>query len=298
MIPKIFFIAVNLICIAVSAHLIVSHVADPLGEDMVLTSTASVQEQNRADGEPDPAVKPISAYQAVFDRHLFSTPESTATSKDTAVNVDTLEKTRLALKLWGTVSGRATGNYAVIEDLKTKEQNLYKAGDVIQTATVKDILRGKVVLTQDGKDEMLQMQEMDARPGQTPAQAARSPVMPPLPNAQTAAGTVPRALRIPIRRNFVEAVLGDPAALATQAKVEPHLENGTAVGIRVSDITPNSIFRRLGLRNGDLIIGMDDTPVNTTNDVNRLIDGLKSAETVSLQIKRRDQEHRIEYSIK
>ena len=87
---------------------------------------------------------PLSRYRAITRRNLFNTsPDMEAPAQ--ALNVDDLRKTDLNLKLWGTVTGQDRRAYAVIEDTKTRQQDLYRIGDSVQNATVKLILRQKVV---------------------------------------------------------------------------------------------------------------------------------------------------------
>ncbi|MCK5206355.1 MAG: hypothetical protein KAR15_20875, partial [Desulfobacterales bacterium] len=86
---------------------------------------------------------PLSRYRAITKRNLFNTnPDIEAPAR--AIDVDNLKKTDLNLKLWGTVTGHDRKAYAVIEDTKTRKQQLYHLGDNIQDATVKLILRQKV----------------------------------------------------------------------------------------------------------------------------------------------------------
>lgn len=284
MIPKALFIAINLICITISTYAIVDGVYDRVVTGVALPPAAMYQAKQGMKMEIP--TKPISAYQIVMDRNLFSTRVDPVVSTQT-VDVNALEETRLELKLWGTVSGGPSVNYAVIEDLKTREQNLYQVGDAIQNAAVKDVLREKVVLTINGKDEILQMQDLDTGRGQTSTQTVAPSESP-----------THRALRIPIRRSYIESSLNDIGTLMSQAQIQPHMENGVSTGLGLSSIKPNSVFRRLGLRNGDVITGVDGNPLRAVDDAVRLLDNLKSAPTVSLQIKRRGQDQNIEYSIR
>ena len=98
-------------------------------------------------------VHPISYYNTIIKRNLFNTKKET--DKIEPVNIETLKQTDLKLKLWGTVTGDSGKTYAVIEEQKERKQNLYEVGDTIQNATVKIILREKVVLNVSGKDEIL-----------------------------------------------------------------------------------------------------------------------------------------------
>jgi general secretion pathway protein C len=232
----------------------------------------------------------LSAYNAVLERNLFNTRASTAKAPEKS-DVESLEETKLNLKLWGTVSGTDDGIYAVIEDVKAREQNLYRTGETVQTATVKEIYREKVVLTVNGKDEILQMQELisgtgASRSGRTVARAAASGT------------TRPRAQRISLRRSYIEQSMTDVASLMTQMQVKPHMEDGAPAGLALASIKPNSIFRRMGLRNGDIITGVDGNELSSVDDALKLVEDLKSASSLSLQLKRRGREKNIEYSIR
>jgi general secretion pathway protein C len=289
MIPKAIFIIVNLVCIAVSAYVGVAGFYGIVSTRLEQKPLSAQRDVYRV-GDTGTTRQPLSAYQAVLDRNLFNT-RSTATATGAKVDVESLEETKLNLKLWGTVSGTEDGDYAVIEDVKAREQNLYRTGDAIQTATVKEIFREKVVLTVNGKDEVLQMQELVSgkavsRPGGLPTRAAAS-----------SSGAV-RAQRISLRRSYIEQSMTDMASLMTQVQIRPHMENGMPAGLSLSSIKPNSIFRRMGLRNGDVITGVDGSEISSVDDALKLVDNLKSSSQLSVQLKRRGREKSIEYSIR
>jgi general secretion pathway protein C len=289
MIPKAIFTAINLLCITIAAYVVVDGVYGAMTARLAHEPVSVRQDVHRI-GTTQTARRPLSDYQAVLTRNLFDTRSTSAPSSQ-KVDVDSLEETKLNLKLWGTVSGSSSGDYAVIEDVKAREQNLYRTGDAIQTATVKEIYREKVVLTVDGKDEVLQMQELETgraafRPGST---AGRAP-------AQTT-GAV-RAQRISLRRSYIEQSMTDVASLMTQVQIQPHMEDGVPAGLALSSIKPNSIFRRMGLRNGDIITGVDGNEISSVDDALRLVDSLKSSASLSVQLKRRGREKNIEYRIR
>jgi general secretion pathway protein C len=289
MIPKAIFTFVNLLCITVSAYVVVDGFYGTLSAGLA-QSPISTQQNVYQVGDAGTNSRPLTAYKAILERNLFNT-RSDSEPQPGKVDVESLEETKLNLKLWGTVSGSNDGDYAVIEDVKAREQNLYRAGDAIQTATVKEIHREKVVLTVNGKDEVLQMQELVSgkavsRPGGLPARAA------------TPSSGAVRAQRISLRRSYIEQSMTDVASLMTQVQIQPHMENGVPAGLALSSIKPNSIFRRMGLRNGDIIAGVDGTEITTVDDALKLVDSLKSASTLSVQLKRRGREKNIEYNIR
>jgi general secretion pathway protein C len=290
MIPKAIFTFVNLLCITVCAYLVVDGFYGSISARLAQHPLAARRQAYPA-GDTAATQRPLSTYQAVLDRNLFGT-RSGSDPTPQKVDVESLEETKLNLKLWGTVSDTGDGDYAVIEDVKRREQNLYRTGDAIQTATVKEIYREKVVLTVSGKDEVLQMQELTSgkavfRPGGQPVRRTGA----------SATGGI-RAQRISLRRSYIEKSMTDVASLMTQVQIQPHMENGVPAGLALSSIKPNSIFRRMGLRNGDIISGVDGNEITSVDDALRLVDGLKSASSLSLQLKRRGREKHIEYSIR
>ncbi|MFW5640437.1 MAG: PDZ domain-containing protein, partial [Thermodesulfobacteriota bacterium] len=74
--------------------------------------------------------------------------------------------------------------------------------------------------------------------------------------------------------------------------------NGKPDGLTLTRIRRNSIFRRLGLRNGDIITGVDGEPIESVDDALKFYNNLKSASDVSLEIKRRGRGQKMEYSIR
>ncbi len=292
MIPKAIFTAANLLLITIAAFFAVDGFYETVATDLKRPPQADSRRAFRV-GDTQAAIRPLSAYQAVLDRNLFNTRTQNDT-QTAPVDVESLEETKLNLKLWGTVTGNPEGDYAVIEDVKSREQNLYRVGDAIQTATVKEIFREKVILAVNGKNEVLQMEEMESgkgavRPGGLPARRVPAAVAP--------TGGI-RTQRISLRRSYIEQSMTDVGSLMNQVQIQPHMENGVPAGLSLSSIKPNSIFRRMGLRNGDVITGVDGSEISTVDDALKMVDSLKSASTLTVQLKRRGRERNIQYRIR
>jgi ankyrin repeat protein len=64
----------------------------------------------------------------------------------------------LNLRLWGTITGNNINTYAIIEDMTSRKQKLYKKGDGIQNATVETIYREKVVIKIGETFEVLEIE--------------------------------------------------------------------------------------------------------------------------------------------
>ena len=232
----------------------------------------------------------VSDYQAIVDRNLFNSGKKPlAEPGKGAIDVDKLKQTGLKLKLWGTAIGPGGHLYAVIEDPKTREQVSYRAGDVVQKATVKMVLRQKVVLNVDGRDEVLIQEEPGivraAAPGPA-AEAAPAPRLAAEPSEQVA-----------LTGEQIEKAMEDVGDLLTQATFRPHIEDGRPAGISITGIKPNAIFRKLRLRNGDVITGVNNQSIASVEDAMKVFGTLSADGPIQVQVKRRGREETLEYKI-
>lgn len=250
--------------------------------------------------EPEPAKyaqAPLSEYQAIARRNIFnSSTETVATEPKTeTVDIEKLKETDLKLKLWGTVTGQDKRAYAVIEDTKAREQNLYRAGDSIQNAIVKLILREKVVLRVADRDEILAMEEIRAskgfRSGSRRSERTSSRNQP----QKLPVSSYPRKIRL--KSSQIEKAMENLGEIMQQANLRPHIVDGQAAGISITGIKPNAIFRRMRLRNGDVITGVNGDSIESVEDAIKVVEQLSSGSDIQLQIKRRGREQTLDYSI-
>jgi len=231
--------------------------------------------------------------QAIVDRNLFNSGKQAladaAKSEPAALDVDKLKQTGLKLKLWGTVTGPDGQAFAVIEDQKSREQQLLRPGDPVQNALVKLVLRHRVVLTVNGRDEVLVMEEpgvtRTSAPGAGVAEAAPLP-RPGEPTPQIA-----------VQEEQIAQAIENIGDILNQATFRPHIEDGRPAGISITGIKPNAIFRRLRLRNGDVITGVNGQTVASVEDAMSVFGGLSLDGPIQVNIKRRGREETLEYKI-
>ena len=225
--------------------------------------------------------RPYAHYTPIMKRDLFKTGKVVVPQEDT-IDVEALKLTELNLKLWGTVTNEGGSSaFAVIEEVKTRKQSLYRAGDSIQNATVKAILREKVILSVNGKDEILEMAV--AYSEKTPARQTKT--------------RTPAQKNITLQRSFVNDAFQNIGNLLGQVRIRPHFEKGKPSGLRMTGIRPNSIFSKMGLRSGDVLTGVEGEKIQSVNDVIGLYEKMKSSQKVNLEVKRRNRLQTITYNI-
>ena len=118
--------------------------------------------------------KPID-FSVIVKRNLFAADKIASKDDKQTDPLSNLQKSSLDVVLMGTVSGREEEERAIIYDKKEKKQDLYQVGDYIQQAIIKQIMRGKVILNFNGRDEMLDISE--ARNVKVPRVAKAAPVV-------------------------------------------------------------------------------------------------------------------------
>jgi len=141
-------------------------------------------------------------YRIILKRNLFGTslkndkPEAIAPAPQPIANAS-----ELGIVLMGTISGSGNNNRAIILNKQTRDQELFSTGEVVEGALIKDIQRGKLFLSINGKDEVLNMTEAATmRPAYQapPASTANRSTMRIAPGAGI--NTVPTPRRRVIRR--------------------------------------------------------------------------------------------------
>ncbi|MBN1849648.1 MAG: PDZ domain-containing protein [Deltaproteobacteria bacterium] len=228
-------------------------------------------------------------YQPILDRNLFGSTDETEKEISTS-QIEDLEPTKLNVSLLGTVTGDDKNAYAVIEETGKRKQGLFKIGDSIQDAVLKMILRGKVILSLGGRDEVLEMKE----PSNSTSRLTRMVNRPSrLPTPQSVEeedeGT------ITIERSDVEESLADINKLLSQARIRPHFQDGQSDGLTITGIQADSLFRKMGLRNGDIIYGINGDPIESPDDVLDVYNSMTSGSSIAIQIRRRGQETTLNY---
>lgn len=142
--------------------------------DPVIKAEPRAEEQS-AQQVQQPRQRPKAAapvdYGVITRRNLFGPPPQAGSSPVVETPPEAIEATSLEVVLMGTIGG-GDDSRAIILNKQDRKQEIYSVGDSVQGALIKEILRGKVILNLDGRDEMLDMSEA----AQYGATAPRRPV--------------------------------------------------------------------------------------------------------------------------
>ncbi len=294
MLIKRLFLLIDLLLIALAVYLGVKGAYSLLTSRLDILPPATMAPDS-VSAEKKAQVLPFSSFRSIAQRNLFHTTAGSEKASSEIV-LDNLKETELKLRLWCTVAGEPEVSFAIIEDQKTRRQNVYTINDTVQNATLKMILSDKVVLSVSGKDEIL---ELEKRSATSTASTARLSTT--VASASTSAGTVTSSVastrRISLSRAQVDGAMENLTELMGQIAIQPHSEDGVE-GLALSNIQANSIFRRMGLRNGDVLTAVDGQALTSVDQAYKLYEDLRSSDTASLEINRKGRSTIYQYQIR
>jgi len=234
---------------------------------------------------PVQRVKPIANYRYIAQRDLFGTQTNKKKPplKDNPPPIENIEPTDLDVRLWGTVTGNKSKSYAIIESKipgsRARKQKLLQIGDKVLTASIEEIYRNKVILNVEGEQQVLSLEKY---------QHHRSRRM----TARRASTKKPRRYNKTIKHKEIENAFENITSIMKQARISPHVK-----GMRISRIRRNSLFQKLGLRNGDVIVGVNGQEIGSVDDALSLYRGLQSGSRVSIDLERRRRPVTITYTV-
>jgi general secretion pathway protein C len=194
----------------------------------------------------------------------------------------------LQVSLVGTVTGPPA--YAIIENMSTKEQALYRIGDLLRPDEVRlDQIRrnGVVVRRQGGGMELLEV-------AYVPEERQKS-VPPPMPERSHRG-----AMETPflVDRREVDAAMENLPKLLTQARLIPHFSGDKPDGFRMISIVPNSLYTKIGLQNGDILHRVNNIEVKDPQNVMQIFEQLKGEATITVDLVRGGQKQTLTYEIR
>jgi len=124
----------------------------------------------------------------IIRRNLFGAlTEPADIQQEQVIDIGNLEASKLQVVLLGTVMGGADASRAIILTKDGYTQEIYQEGDYIQGALIRKITRRNVILSHNGRDEYLDMNESHKYAPKVAAKPA--PVSPAVMQAKAARKT-------------------------------------------------------------------------------------------------------------
>jgi general secretion pathway protein C len=101
-----------------------------------------------------------------------------------------------------------------------------------------------------------------------------------------------------IDRGLVDKVLANPMSVARGARIVPSVKNGKANGFKLYAIRPNSVYAKIGLRNGDTLHSINGFELSSPDKALEVYTKVKEASNLSVSVTRRGKPLNLDYSIR
>ncbi|MGB9599189.1 MAG: type II secretion system protein GspC, partial [Myxococcota bacterium] len=96
----------------------------------------------------------------------------------------------------------------------------------------------------------------------------------------------------------LERTLTNLNDVAMQARIVPNFEGGKANGFKIFNIKANSIYEKIGLKNGDVIQKINGFEINSPDKAFEVYQKLKDAKAINVEINRGGSNMTLDYTIR
>ena len=264
--------------------------------DLAATIVAPFIPEAEVKKAPRSVAKPkgIEQYsQPIYSRNLFNKDKRIPETDDFTPSLDgPAVKSSLPLDLLGIILVEdRLKSVASVQDKTRNEVVAVRVNDPITPqAIVQEIEAGRIIFynKKSGRKEYIDLPEELGKNA------------PPLRTSKATGSGIQKVAdnHIVVDREEVDKALGNLNQVLTQARCVPNVENGRPAGYRCFQIVPGSIYDKIGMKNGDVICGINGQEITDAGQAFELFNQLKSASTLELCIKRNRQVKNITYDIR
>jgi len=199
---------------------------------------------------------------AIANSHLFgAAPVAQASEAADA------PQTSMPLVLTGIIAERDPKDGMAILGPSATAAKVYAVGESVPGgARVHEVYEDRVLIDRGGRIESLML----------PRQHVGGPP-PPLPPLVSGENPLDRARRM---------ITDNPAVIGDLLRPQPVMQSGKLLGYRLMPGRNPRAFARLGLRPGDLVVGVNGTPLDDTARAQEVLGSLNSAGEARLTVRR------------
>lgn len=218
--------------------------------------------------------KPLTAYSSIAARNIFGPGKKKAEEVSNEPQLSELK-----LRLVGTnISQDSKSPFAIVENAK-KEQDVFDVGEsIFGQAKLVEVFPNKINIEYRGAIETLVLDEnFSSGSGEISG------------NSDGTSFSVPEA---ELNEN-----LENLPRLLSQARAVPYFRDGESIGMRLFAIRRDSLYQKLGLKNGDILLSVNGNSLSDPTQALKLFEQLKTERSISVDVERGGVEKKINYSI-
>jgi len=241
----------------------------------------------------------IQSYASIIENEIFPSSQSRLTlidlNKDiSGEGVDNGKDVNHGnLYLRGTIIGQK--GYAIFETKSDKKEEIFKVGELVfDTGVLRNVDKDKALLisgTRELSFNIIDEEKIHVLPS------------PNQPAPQRYADLSPMSKKVGekewvIDQRAVFKAMEDMSQVLTAARLTPNVIEGKVEGFRITEIKSRGIFDAIGLKNGDILIRVNNYDIDTPEKAIQVISGIKGESRVHLDLMRDGQRVSFNYQIR
>ncbi|TKB73776.1 MAG: hypothetical protein E8D46_07760 [Nitrospira sp.] len=196
--------------------------------------------------------------------------------------------------LAGTAMNSSTGGFAIIEDLSSKKQTLYRIQETVPgIGMIAQIEKDRVLFRQGSQEEWLNLAIGKLSAGFERTISASAQLASPRPVSKPIAVLPVSQVSSRGRRTLARQILIDtannPAQVSQHARLVPLIVNERPQGIMLEAVNHYSLYGELGFQSGDVLKRINGVELHDPTLFASLFQQLKNERTIKIDIIRDDQ---------
>ncbi len=193
------------------------------------------------------------------------------------------------LLLLGTVTGSFRETFALVRHTTKQEERVFRLGDLVFDAgRLVQVTRDQAFISVNGKKvELL------------------TPMTPPATSSPEHAGAQPGQSVTStggggyiIDQRALNAALDNIGQAMTDARLLPSQKDGKVEGFRASEVKPGGVFAMIGIKNGDVLLRLNDFPIDAPDKALQSFIALKGQNRLKLDLIRDGRPATFNYDIR
>lgn len=197
--------------------------------------------------------------------------------------------------LLGTVVGSHRETFALIQKATTKEERVFRLGDkVFDAGSLISVKRDAAELLLDGKRVTVYTPMAVVSGTPVPTQQG----LPAADSKGSGLATATGSGNYVIDQRALDAALDNIGKAMTDARLLPSLKDGKVEGFRASEVKPQGVFGMIGMKNGDILLRINDFPIDSPEKAIQSFATLKGQSRIKLDMIRDGQPTTFNYEIR
>lgn len=214
----------------------------------------------------------LQSFAIILEKALFGPATKGVLSQ--ALQTSTTPTSQSDLSLLGTATGSPRTSFVLIRRNSSNEERVFKLGEKIFDLGTLSAIKKETAEIRSGS------QLITLRTPSAPAESAK----PAQPATTTGvAQALPGGSGI-IDQRALNAALDNIGQAMTDARLLPSVKDGKVEGFKVSEVKPQGVFAAVGLKNGDILVKINEFPIDSPEKAIQSFVTLKGQNRIKLDL--------------